>query len=276
MKKIFLSVLGLLFVLSATLSFSKEWKDNVIGMEFVWVKGGCYEMGCGDWTSDCWGDEKPVHEVCVDGFWMGKYEVTFDEYDRFCEETGRKKPSDEGWGRGRRPVINVSWDDAKAFADWYGKKVGKSCRLPTEAEWEYACRNRGKKVKYPWGNGDPYINGKKAANIADESAKKEYSDWTIWEGYDDGYVNTAPVGSFSPNELGLYDMSGNVWEWCEDDYHAYSKHSRNNPIYRGGSSGRVIRGGGWSSEPRAVRCSYRNGYSLVYRGNDVGFRLICK
>ena len=251
----------------------KVWKDPYLGMEFVWVEGGCYEMG--DTFGDGQSDEKPVHTVCVDGFWMGKYEVTFAQYDRFCEETGMSKPSDSGWGRGKRPVINVSWHDAKAFAAWLSRKTGRTFRLPTEAEWEYAARSRGRKVKYAWGNGDPYMKGRKAANIADESAKRQYSDWPIWEGYDDGYVYTSPVGSFAPNDLGLYDMSGNVWEWCEDIYSkkAYRYHSRKNPIYTGSGSDRVLRGGSWCDLPRRVRCAYRFCSTPVFGYNDLGFRL---
>jgi formylglycine-generating enzyme required for sulfatase activity len=251
----------------------KVWKDPYLGMEFVWVEGGCYEMGCGSWTDSCDDDEKPVHTVCVDGFWMGKYEVTFAQYDRFCEETGRSKPGYSGWGTGDRPVIHVTWHDAKAFAAWLSRKTGRNFRLPTEAEWEYAARSRGRKVKYAWGNGDPYIKGRKAANIADESVKRKYSDWTIWEGYDDGYVYTSPVGSFAPNDLGLYDMSGNVWEWCEDIYSgkAYRYHSRNNPIYKGKGLYRVIRGGSWYSGPKYVRCADRSFDASDCRGLNLGF-----
>jgi len=277
----------------------REWKDPYLGMEFVWVEGGCYEMGCGSWTDSCDSDEKPVHTVCVDGFWMGKYEVTVGQWKRFVRETGYKSDAEkEGWswfwnGKWKKkkginwknpgfsqgkshPVIHVSWNDAKAFAKWLSRKTGCTFRLPTEAEWEYACRSGGKKVKYAWGNGDPYINGQKAANIADESAKRKFSDWTIWNGYDDGYVYTSPVGSFAPNSLGLYDMTGNVWEWCEDwyDKNYYSRSPRNNP--QGPSSGkyRVLRGGSWCSGPRFIRCALRLRCRPDFRYYDGGFRLV--
>ena len=133
------------------------WKAPYLGMGFVYVKGGCYKMGCVSWSSDCQGDEYPVHTVCVNGFWMGKYEVTFAQYDRFCEETGREKPDDAGFGWGDRPLINVSWHEAKAFAKWLSKKTGYKFRLPTEAEWEYACRSGGKKVKYGTSTGDYHM-----------------------------------------------------------------------------------------------------------------------
>ena len=201
---------------------------------------------------------------------MGKYEVTFAQYDRFCEETGRRKPDDEGWGRGNRPVINVSWNDAKAFARWLSKKTGYKFRLPTEAEWEYACRGGGKKVKYA-GTSDTdelYMY----ANFCDVNCK--YS-WKT-SSQDDGYKYTSPVGSFAPNTLGLYDMSGNVYEWCEDIYSkkAYRYHGRKNPIYTGSGSRRVIRGGSWDYEPRYVRCANRYNDAPVNRVNDLGFRLV--
>ncbi|MEO5358729.1 MAG: formylglycine-generating enzyme family protein, partial [Nitrospirae bacterium YQR-1] len=137
------------------------------------------------------------------------------------------------------------------------------------AEWEYACRNGEKSDKYSWGNNLP------SGNIADEALKAKYPDWKIWTGYNDGYVYTAPVGSYKVSEAGLYDMSGNVWEWVEDVYaaDAYSKHSRNNPIYTGSGERRVYRGGGWSRNPQNVRCSLRYYYTPGFRNNSVGFRL---
>ncbi len=257
-------------------SSKRVWKDPYLGMEFVWVPGGCYKMGCGPWTASCNDGEKPVHTVCVDGFWMGKYEVTFAQYDRFCEETGISKRDDKGWGRGNRPVINVSWYEARLFARWLSKKTGKKFRLPTEAEWEYACRSGGKTVKYAWGNGSPYINGKKASNIADESAKRKFSGWIIWKGYDDGYVYTSPVGTFAPNALGLYDMCGNVCEWCFDWYDSnyYSNSPRNNPKGPPSGSCRVIRGGAWSVIPKNLQCARRDCGAPFYRSRHVGFRLV--
>ena len=236
----------------------REWKDPYLGMEFVWVKGGCYEMG--DTFGDGDSDERPVHTVCVDGFWMGKYEVTFEEYDRFCEETGRRKPDDRGWGRGRRPVINVSWNDARAFAKWLSRKTGCTFRLPTEAEWEYACRSGGKKVKYATSTGDLSHD---LANYYSRGGKDR------WE-------YTSPVGSFPSNPLGLYDMSGNVWEWCEDVYDEsyYSRSPRNNP--QGPSSGgyRVLRGGSWYDLARNMRCANRYWDWPDYHNYSDGFRLV--
>ncbi len=246
------------------------WKDPYLGMEFVWVPGGCYKMGCGWWTSSCSGDEKPVHEVCVDGFWMGKHEVTFDQYDRFCEETGREKPDDGGWGRGRRPVINVSWHDAKAFANWLSQKTGYKFRLPTEAEWEYACRSGGKDQMFAGFSDVSQLY--RYANFCDRNCPLS---WKTKE-QDDGYSYSAHVGSYTPNGLGIYDMSGNVWEWCEDwyDKNYYTRSPAKNP--RGPSRGahRVIRGGCWLNNPRLLRCANRLYAAPDDKYDNLGFRLL--
>jgi len=253
----------------------KVWKDPYLGMEFVWVPGGCYEMGCGSWTSNCDDDEKPVHTVCVNGFWMGKYEVTVGEYMK-CVDAGECKPPEwlEWLEKGSKyykelgsaltfktyPIVGVSWHDAQAFAKWLSKKTGYKFRLPTEAEWEYACRSGGKKIKYGTSTGD-YLSH----NLAN------YNRGALrW------IYTTSPVGSFPPNELDIYDMSGNVWEWCEDVYSsdAYKHHNRNNPMYTGGGSNRVVRGGGWGSEPRYLRCANRYSSLPSRRDDYVGFRLL--
>ena len=118
--------------------------------EMVVIPGGSFRMGCVSGL-DCHGDEKPVHRVRVASFELSKYEVTFEEYDHFIAETGRRSPKDEGWGRGRRPVINVSWEDAVAYAEWLSVQTGERYRLPSEAEWEYAAR-AGSTTEYSWGN----------------------------------------------------------------------------------------------------------------------------
>ena len=136
-----------------------------------------------------------TRKISVNGYWIGKYEVTFDEFDRFVAETNRRKPDDEGWGRERRPVINVSWEEANEYAEWLSDKLGERYRLPTAAEWEYAAR-AGSRTEYPWGK----RVGKNRANC-----KGCGSRWDRRE--------TAPVGSFPGNALGLHDVVGNVYEW---------------------------------------------------------------
>ncbi|MGA2957487.1 MAG: formylglycine-generating enzyme family protein [Thermodesulfobacteriota bacterium] len=280
---------------SAVKKPSKEFKDPITGMEFIFVKGGCYEMG------DTFGDgherEKPVHEVCVDDFYLGKYEVTVGEFRKFVDSTGYRTEAEKGdgcltltgvnWKKDRNanwrspgfpindkhPVVCVSWNDAVAFARWMEGRGGKTYRLPTEAEWEYAARDGGKKMKYSWGDGEP------SGNIADESAKRRIPNWSglwdIWSGYDDGYAYTAPVGSFRPNGLGMYDMMGNVWEWCADwyDRNYYQNSPKDNPRGPGNGQKRLLRGGSWFYDPWNVRATNRFWLDPADPFVDNGFRL---
>ena len=218
--------------------------------KMVFVQGGTFEMGGSD--KDATSYEKPVHTVRVNNFNIGKYEVTFNEYDKFCDATNREKPADEGWGRGTRPVINVSWNDAKAYCTWLSEKTGKKYRLPTEAEWEYAAR----------GGVNNIYSG--AADIDDAAWYKDNSD-----------SKTHLVGGKTPNAFGLYDMSGNVWEWCNDwyDENYYSNSPSDNP--KGASSGsiRVYRGGGWDVDPQHCRASNRYDNTPTHRSDGLGFRV---
>ncbi len=252
----------------------KTWTEPVTGMEFVYVPGGCYEMGSPSGEKDRDSDEGLVHEVCVDGFWMGKTEVTNGQFRKF------KGGHDSGDYQGNslngddQPVVEVSWEEAKAFAQWLTRQGGGggSFRLPTEAEWENACRAGTRTARF-WGD-DP-DEACRYANVADRTAKRRWSDWTIHD-CDDGYAVTAPVGSFRPNAFGIYDLLGNVWEWCEDwyDKDAYSKHARNNPIVDASGSNRVGRGGSWDLGPRFVRCANRYLISPGDGNFNLGFRLL--
>lgn len=257
----------------------------------VLVKGGCFQMG--DVFHDIPSNAKPVHRVCVDDFYLGKYEVTVGDFREFVKETGYRTEAERqdgchSWeGRGevkkkefnwhnpnfpqteRDPVTCVSWNDANEFIRWLNKKTGENYRLPTEAEWEYAARSGGKEYKYSWGNDG--LSG----NIADDSAARELLGKADGQGYDDGYAITAPAGSFSPNELGLYDMNGNVSEWVADwfgeDY--YRKSARKNPEGARHGGCKVIRGGTWNPLVPLVQtitrlCSVPGG-----RGTWMGFRL---
>lgn len=250
----------------------------------VRIPGGSYTLGCTDEQKDCDGDESPTTRVTVSDFYLGKYEVTFDEYDAFCTATGREKPSDSGWGRGQRPVINVSWNDAVAYCNWRSEKESltkvytisgstvtanwnaKGYRLPTEAEWEYAARGGGKAVLF--GNGKNVADPREINFDGSSSYKKDYSIAGEYR------QKTVPVGSLnSPNALGLHDMSGNVWEWCWDWKTTYPGGERNN--YRGPDSGslRVLRGGSWLNYPQLVRVALRNLDTPDVRSSNIGFRL---
>jgi len=189
--------------------------------------------------------------------------VTFEEYDRFCLATRRSPVADAGWGRGRRPVINVSWQDAQAYCAWLAGQTGKPYHLPTEAEWEYACR-AGTETPFHWGD---TISPKQANYDGNYpyngGAKGEYRQKTL------------PVGQLEPNAFGLYDMHGNVWEWCEDSWHDnyQSAPTDGSAWVDGNSANRVLRGGSWSSHGRSVRSAYRNRNGPDYRNYYFGFRL---
>jgi len=245
--------------------FRDTLKDGTKGPEMVVVSAGTFTMGdisgiLGIW-SDGYKDEKPTHKVTISrNFSIGKYEVTFEEYDQFAKTTGRDLPDDTNWkgesmGRGKRPVINVSWEDAVAYADWLTQQTGKHYRLPTEAEWEYAARRGGKKEKW--------------AGTSDENQLGAYA-W--YEANSGG--KTHPVGEKKPNGLGLYDMSGNVWEWVSDCYHeTYEGAPKDGSAWTSGDCGlRVIRGGSWDGRPGSVRSALRYGSSPDTRSDGVGCR----
>ncbi len=223
--------------------------------EMVAIEGGCFQMGSPESEEGRDSDEKP-HEVCVEDFAIGKYEVTFEEYDRYCEATGCTKLNDRGWGRDKRPVINVSWDDAVDYAEWLSKETGKSYRLPTEAEWEYAAR-AGTQTAYWWGDSI----GANRANCDGCGSR--------WDN-----KQTAPVGSFDPNPFGLYDTVGNVREWtCSEYKGSYEGQEKVCASKNRASVPRVIRGGSWYNNPRYVRAANRTRDTPYDRTNDVGFRL---
>jgi formylglycine-generating enzyme required for sulfatase activity len=255
--------------------FRDTLRDGSSGPEMVSIPPG--ESRTGDIQGSGDADEQPVHSVRIPRpFAMGRYEVTFDEYNVFARATGRKQPADEGWGRRRRPVINVSWEDARAYAQWLSERTGKRYRLPTEAEWEYAARAGTSYLRF-WGD-DP-SQACKYANVFDKRNQKELSArYEIsWEPHDceDPYPQIAPVGSFDPNPWGLYDMLGNVWEWVQDCYHNnYEGAPADGSAWeKEGCALRVIRGGSWYTRPWNVRSASRYRFVPDYRSNSLGFRL---
>jgi formylglycine-generating enzyme required for sulfatase activity len=217
-------------------------------IEMVRVPGGCFQMG--DTFGDGNSDEKPVHEVCVSDFYIGKYLVTQAQWVTVMGENPSKFTGD------RRPVDTVSWDDAQEFIKKLNQQSGRSYRLPTEAEWEYAARSGGRKEKWA-GTSDP-------SQLGDYAWYKENSD-----------EKTHVVGTKKPNGLGLYDMSGNLWQWCQDKYGDvyYEESDRNNPQGPLTGSARVVRGGSWYNSAGNVRASYRHGGAPGLRYDYGGFRL---
>ncbi|MDX2285798.1 MAG: SUMF1/EgtB/PvdO family nonheme iron enzyme [Bacteroidia bacterium] len=221
--------------------------------EMLLIQGGSFRMG-----SEAYDHEKPIHPVTLGDFYLGKYPVTFDEYDAYCEAARREKPQDEGWGRGKRPVINVSWEDAQRYCQWLSEQTGQRWRLPTEAEWEYAAGG-GTSIRTTW------------AGTSEENKLKDYA----WYHVNSGGA-THPVGEKQPNGLGLYDMSGNVWEWCEDDWHnSYQGGPDDGRAWVDNPRGarRVSRGGSWDYVPVLARVSYRRNWNPGRRYRNLGFRL---
>src|SRR5579864_928890 len=229
--------------------------------EMMVVPAGSFTMGSPTSEPGHSAEESPQHTVTIARqFAVGRFEVTFDEWDACAADGGCNgyKPSDEGWGRGRRPVINVSWDDAKAYVAWLSKKTGKSYRLLSGAEYEYATR-AGTQTAYPWGN---------AVGTNNANCHACGSQWDARQ--------TAPVGSFAANGFGLYDMVGNVREWTEDCYHdTYSGAPVDGSAWIDGAncSSRVVRGGSWLIAPAFLRSAARYWFSPDYRLNYLGFRV---
>lgn len=235
--------------LKQPVEFRDPLQDGSQGPGMVVIPGGRFQMGSPDKELDRDNNERQ-HEVEVAAFAISKHEVTFEEYDRFADTTGRDKPTDEGWGRGRRPVIHVSWFDAVAYAQWLSEQTGQTYRLPTEAEWEYACR-AGTVTAYYFGE-----------TITDKQAN-----------YGRNIGKTVEVGQFPANAWGLYDMHGNVWEWTCSEYNASYGGAEQRCVDKAAGGPRVLRGGSWLYEPGRLRAAYRYGGDPANRGNLRGFRL---
>jgi formylglycine-generating enzyme required for sulfatase activity len=232
-------------------------KDGSQGPEMVVIPAGTFKMG--DIQGKGGYDEKPVHAVRIaKPFSIGRYPITFDEYDRFASAISRPAPNDQGWGRGRRPVINVTWEEAVEYTKWLSEQTDKRYRLPTEAEWEYAAR-AGTETTYWWD--DEMKPG--MANCKGGDSR--------WDG-----KQTSPVGSFPPNQLGLYDTAGNVFEWVQDGLHeTYQGAPNDGSAWEAKSVGdrRVLRGGSWDNDAWGLRASLRGRTDPDYRSDKIGFRL---
>jgi len=235
---------------------------SVDGIELAWIPPGEFMMGS---PADEEGryDREQQHRVRIDqGFWMGQTEVTFAQYDRFCEATGRKKPGDQGWGRGDRPVINVSWLDAVAYSEWLSKETGLTFRLPTEAEWEYAARAG---TQTPFHTGDCI-----STNQANYDGNYPYAGCPKGE----YRQKTLPVASLAKNDWNLYDMHGNVREWTASLFKSPYDGSELRVSRTQEEGSRSVRGGSWDSDGRYVRAAYRYGSSPSDRYINLGFRVV--
>ncbi len=221
----------------------------------VRIPAGTFEMG--DETSSD-NTVRPQHAVKLRAFAIGQTEVTFEDYDLFAQATGREVPDDQGRGRGKHPVVNVSWNDARAYAAWLSEQTRHRYRLPTEAEWEYAAR-AGQKGVYWWGN----AVGTSNANC--------FNCGSQWDG-----LQPAPVASFRPNQMGVFDTAGNVAEWVRDCYHdSYESAPTDGGAWESGEcTERVVRGGSFASSSKAVRAVNRERFTLDTRLDNLGFRLV--
>jgi formylglycine-generating enzyme required for sulfatase activity len=291
---------------------------NSLGMKLVLIPHGTFQMGSPVGEKGRYDDEGPKHEVQIaKGFYLGKYAVTRGQFRLFVQDTRYQTEAEKdgkgGWGyletkdgkggfpqkdtfnwrrtgfeqTDEHPVVNVSWNDAQAFCEWLGRKEAKPYRLPTEAEWEYACR-AGTSTRFY--NGDEDSDLRKVANIADRSLaarwdhsglhnpafKKTLISWLGEVSWDDGYPFTAPVGQFRCNAWGLYDMHGNVWHWCSDWYDEkyYGRSPRVDPQGPDDGKFRVVRGSGWFDfPPRWCRSAHRGALEPTDRWHCVGFRV---
>ena len=232
-------------------------KGGGLGPEMVILPAARFQRG--DLAGDGDGDERPAGWIELSRpFAIGRFEISFDDYDRYARDAAVELPDDSEWGRGRRPAVNVAWREAVAYAEWLSRKSGHHYRLPSEAEWEYAARG-GSTTRYWWG--ERIDRGR--ANCAGCAS--------LWDG-----ERSAPTGSFPANPFGLHDTAGNVWEWTAD---CYEKDYRGAPSDGSALIGtncgkRVIRGGGWSFPPKESRAASRWRDFASRRSDDTGFRLV--
>ena len=277
---------------------------NSVGMKLVMIPAGAFLMGSPQNEEGRHASEGPQHEVEItQPFYMGVAPVTIGQFKAFVKDSGYKTEAEKdgkggfgynaakrraeqmptynwkntGWDQtDEQPVVNVTWNDAVKFCEWLSKKEGKTYELPTEVEWEYACR-AGTETRFWCGDKDEDLKGN--ANIADASLKEKDPTKTDVVAWDDGYAFTSPVGKFKPNPWGLYDVHGNVWQWCADwfDRGYYANSPRQDP--KGPDSGqeRVLRGGSWlAGTPRECRAAERHHFEPSHRNTHNGFRVVLR
>jgi formylglycine-generating enzyme len=272
------------------------YTSKTSGMKFVRIKAGKFTMGSPADEKDR-SDDETAHEVTLTkDYYLGIHHVTRGEFRKFVEAENFKTEAEAdgkggyGWDAEAKdwkmapkytwrnpgftqsdthPVVEVSWNDAVAYTEWLSKKDGRTYRLPTEAEWEYACR-AGTKTRFFFGDDDEDLA--KFANVADADFRAATGkDWGIKAS--DGFAFTSPVGSFKPNKWGLFDMHGNVYAWCSDWYGKYGGEAETNPRGAATGSSRVYRGGSWFSYAWVCRSAFRYGIDPSFRRDFLGFRL---
>ena len=242
------------------------FRDFDCGPEMVEIPPGTFEMGALESEAGSDGAERPQHRVTIGyAFAVGRFPITFDEWDAYVADYGiaAHPANDQGWGRGRQPVINVSFNDAKSYVVWISRKTGETYRLLSEAEWEYACRA---------GTTTPFSTG---STISTDQANYN-GNYTYGAGRQ-GLYRAKPIrtGSFSPNAFGLFDMHGNVWEWVEDCWHKnyHNAPSDGSAWITGDCSRRLIRGGAWFMGPNQLRSAARTSETVDNRMFTYSFRV---
>lgn len=241
--------------------FHDKFKNGKPAIKMVRISGGTFMMGSPDTEAGRYTIERE-HEVEVEDFVIGQYAVSFVEYDLFVKATNARKPADNGWGRGLQPVINVSWKDALHYAAWLSEQTGFSYRLPTEAEWEYACRA---------GTSTPFSTGE---FISTEQANFNGSlDYGMDAQIGQHRKKTVEVGSFAANQFGLYDMHGNVWEWTASAYSENYNGEELRCFDPEVDTYRMLRGGSWVNTKRSVRSASRIRRDANDKADFIGFRL---
>lgn len=241
-------LLAITFSLSAVLSAHAQTYPEMIS-----VTGGTFEMGDSEGIGEA--NEQPVHAVTLKGFSIAKTETTVLQWRTFCNATGREMPEKPSWGwNDTHPIVNVSWNDAVEYCDWLSDKTGNMYSLPTEAQWEYAARGGSLSKGFKFSGGQSMD----AVGWFKPNSKEQ----------------TSPVAEKRPNELGLYDMSGNVWEWCRDWFGDYTATAQTNP--KGPTSGqdRVLRGGSGYDAATDCRASFRYSFDPSFRLSNRGFRVV--
>lgn len=269
------------------------WREPTTGMEFVYIPNGSFLMGQREEErqqllhdpgqelyNEYYASELPRHQVTLDGFWLGKYEVTNAQYRVWRPLHDSRDYQGNTLNDDQQPVVWISGNDVRGFAEWltttYRLKHGGGVefRLPTEAEWEYACR-AGTTTSRFWG--DDARQACLYASVADMTAKQQFADWDrAIHDCNDAFAVTAPVGSFQPNPLGLYDMLGNVWEWTADNWHdTYQNAPENGEAWRDGDASlQIMRGGAWFEHPPNTRCATRYREPPDARSMYAGLRVV--